>query len=162
PLIWRSIPEVELHAFSYQPLDRYRSLQTDANRRVIFRGGLRQPELARDLALFDLWLYPTDFPETSCIAAMEAQAAGVPVVTSGRYALRETVQDGVTGVLIDGTVGSPAYIARFAETVVSLLRDRARRARMGAVARERMLTQFTWDRVAAQWSELLTRLAGER
>lgn len=162
PLIWRSIPEVELHAFSYQPLDRYRSLQTGANRRVIFRGGLRQPELARDLALFDLWLYPTDFPETSCIAAMEAQAAGVPVVTTGRYALRETVQDGVTGVLIDGTVGSPAYVARFAETVVSLLRDRARRARMGAAARERMLTQFTWDRVAAQWSELLTRLAGER
>jgi len=162
PLIWRSIPEVELHVFSYQPLGRYRSLQTGAHRRVIFRGGLRQPELARDLALFDLWLYPTDFPETSCIAAMEAQAAGVPVVTTGRYALRETVQDGVTGVLIDGTVGSPAYIARFAETVVSLLRDRARRARMGAAARERMLTQFTWDRVAAQWSELLTRLAGER
>jgi len=155
PLIWESMPEVELHAFSYQPLDKYRSLATGSHRRVIFRGGLRQPELARDLTQFDLWLYPTDFPETSCIAAMEAQAAGVPVVSSRRFALRETVEDGRTGILIDGPVGSPAYVERFAGAAIDLLKDRNRRMKMGREARDRMLTQFTWDKVIRKWDEFL-------
>lgn len=158
PLIWRSIPEVELHAFSYQPLDKYRSLHTGARRRVIFRGGLRQPELARDLAQFDLWLYPTDFPETSCIAAMEAQAAGVPVVSSRRFALRETVEDGRTGILIDGPVGSRPYVERFAGAAIDLLKDPRRRLLMGNQARERILSEFTWDKVVRRWDEFLQGL----
>ena len=89
---------------------------------------------------------------------MEAQAAGLPVVTSRRYALRETVLDGETGVLVDGRVGSPAYVNGFADAVVDLLTDPDRRRRMGARARERMLTEFTWDRVAMKWSELLQTL----
>jgi glycosyltransferase involved in cell wall biosynthesis len=36
------------------------------------------------------------------IAAVEAQAAGRPVVAVGRGGARETVVDGVTGVLVDG------------------------------------------------------------
>jgi glycosyltransferase involved in cell wall biosynthesis len=36
------------------------------------------------------------------IAAVEAQAAGRPVVAVGRGGVRETVVDGVTGVLVDG------------------------------------------------------------
>jgi glycosyltransferase involved in cell wall biosynthesis len=155
PLIWRALPEVELHVFSYQPLDKYRSLHAGAHRRVIFRGGLRQPELARDLAQFDLWLYPTDFPETSCIAAMEAQAAGVPVVSSRRFALRETVEDGRTGILIDGQVGSPAYVESFAGAALGLLKDHDRRLRMARAARDRMLSHFTWDEVVRQWDEFL-------
>jgi glycosyltransferase involved in cell wall biosynthesis len=159
PLIWRMLPEVELHVFSYQPLDKYRSLHNDAHRGVVFRGGLRQRELARDLAQFDLWLYPTNFPETSCIAAMEAQAAGVPVVSSRRFALRETVEDGRTGILIDGPVGSQAYLERFAGAAIELLKDPLRRREMGRQARERMLNAFVWDKVVQRWDGYLRRLA---
>lgn len=157
PLIWRALPEVELHVFSYRPLDTYQS-RTGADRRVIFRGGLRQPELARELTRFDLWLYPTDFPETSCIAAMEAQAAGVPGITSRRFALTETVQDRQTGVLIDGPVGSHEYVQQFAMAAIDLLKDQERRARMGRQARERMLAEFTWDKAVKKWDELLWQI----
>lgn len=160
PLIWRVFPAVELHVFSYRPLEQYRFLNVDARGLVIFRGGLRQSDLAKELGRFDLWLYPTDFPETSCIAAMEAQAAGVPVITSRRYALPETVQDGQTGVLIDGPVGSRLYVEQFAAAAIDLLKDRERRSRMGQRARERMLAQFTWDRVVREWDILLRELVG--
>lgn len=158
PMIWRALPGVELHVFSYQPLERYRSLHAASNGRVMFRGGLRQPDLARELTEFDLWLYPTDFPETSCIAAMEAQAAGLPVVTSRRFALRETIHDGHTGILIDGPVGSQAYVERFATAAIDLLKDHERRTAMGRAARERMLTEFTWDKVIGKWDEFLQRV----
>jgi hypothetical protein len=42
-------------------------------------------ELAAAFALAGFYLYPSNFPETSCIALMQAQAAGAVPVTS-RYA----------------------------------------------------------------------------
>lgn len=160
PAVWQELPDVELHVFSYRPLEAYRALANGTQGRVVFRGGLPQQQLAAELATFDLWLYPTDFPETSCIAALEAQAAGLPVVSSRRYALTETVEDEKTGILVAGDVGSPGYVGRFARAVVELLRDEARRKAMGRHARERVLRGFTWDRTASQWSSLLVRLAG--
>ena len=162
PAIWREMPDVELHVFSYRPLEAYRPLARSAGRRVVFHGGLPQRELARALASCDLWLYPTDFPETSCIAAMEAQAAGLPVVTSARYALRETVEDGGTGILVEGPVGSEEYVARFASAAVRLLRDSRLRRAMGERARRRILSEFTWERAAQRWSQLLHTLAGSK
>lgn len=162
PAIWRSIPEVELHVFSYQALDGYRQLADAADQRIRFRGGLRQADLARELAGFDLWLYPTDFPETSCIAAIEAQAASVPIISSKRYALRDTVVDGETGILLDEPVGSAEYVERFVATAISLLRDPGLRAKMGTRARERVLSQFTWHRISSAWSKLLQRVRHER
>lgn len=158
PAIWRTLPEVELEVFSYRPLGRYQAVPGAADRRIRFRGDVRQAELAGELSRCDLWVYPTDFPETSCIAAMEAQAAGVPVVSSRRYALRETVLDGETGMLIDGAVGSPAYVDRFATAVTDLLRDPARREQMGIRARAHILSRLVWDQIAMQWSDLLNRL----
>ncbi len=159
PAIWARVPDVELHVFSYRPLEAYRALASSAGSRVVFHGGLPQRDLARTLASYDLWLYPTDFPETSCIAAMEAQAAGLPVVTSARYALRETVEDGRTGILIEGTVGSAEYVERFASAAVRLLQDARLRREMGERARRRVLTEFTWSKAAQRWSQLLYEVA---
>ena len=41
------------------------------------------------------WFYPTYWPETYCIAALEAQAAGTPCVTVPLAGLNETVKGGV-------------------------------------------------------------------
>jgi glycosyltransferase involved in cell wall biosynthesis len=44
-----------------------------------------------------VWLAPGHASETFCMAAAEAVAAGVPVVTLGRGALKERVRHGVDG-----------------------------------------------------------------
>ena len=41
-----------------------------------------------------LQVYPTEFEETSCITAMEVQAAGTPIITTKTAALPETLKDG--------------------------------------------------------------------
>ena len=57
-------------------LERARSLG------VQYHGMQSHAELARAMAGAGFYLYPTNYPETSCIALMQAQAAGAIPVTS--------------------------------------------------------------------------------
>lgn len=59
--------------------------------------GPRQQLLAQAKCL----LHPTLAPETSSLVAMEALAAGTPVIAYRSGALPEIVEDGVTGFLVD-------------------------------------------------------------
>ena len=60
------------------------------------------------LASFDVFAYPSRF-EGQCLAVVEAQAAGVPVVATPVGGIRETVIDGETGFLVPS--GDPAGLA---------------------------------------------------
>ncbi|MCE5316986.1 MAG: glycosyltransferase family 4 protein [Parachlamydia sp.] len=82
---------------------------------------LLQHLLAREFMKSAIWAYPTEFEETSCITAMEAQAAGCVPVTSALAALKETVGDG--GILIDAEAGTKRYFDLFIEACERLLTD---------------------------------------
>jgi glycosyltransferase involved in cell wall biosynthesis len=83
--------------------------------------------------------------ETFGIACIEAMAFGLPVVATTAGGLPEVVEDGVTGILV------PAGDARaLADAVICLLRDPERRCRMGRTGRERVLAEFTIERVVAR------------
>ena len=57
---------------------------------VVMRGRVGQKELTDEMTQARVLAYPTAFLETSCITAMEAKAAGLPIVTSDLGALHET------------------------------------------------------------------------
>lgn len=99
PAISRKHPGCRLDVFSsmqvyYQAAesDPYQPLydQCRATAGVNYRGSLGQAALAQELAGASILAYPNVFPETSCIAVMEALAAGLRVVTSDLGALPET------------------------------------------------------------------------
>lgn len=54
-------------------------------------------EISIELLKSDIWLYPTEFPETYCISALEAMAAGCLVCTTDYAGLSYTV--GKRGIL---------------------------------------------------------------
>ncbi len=56
-------------------------------------GYLTKAELAGVQRCADAWVYPSDFEETSCISAMEAMAAGLPIIASDVGALPDTVDE---------------------------------------------------------------------
>ena len=60
---------------------------------VVAHGRVDQQTLAREMLSAGVWILPTWFCETSCISAMEAQAAGLRIVASKLAALEETVAD---------------------------------------------------------------------
>lgn len=67
-----------------------------------FAGPLSPERRQRLLAEAKCLLHPTLAPETSSLVAMEALAAGTPVIAYRSGALPEIIEDGVTGFLVGG------------------------------------------------------------
>lgn len=80
-------------------------------------------------------LYPSIYDEMCCIAALEAQAAQCPLVTTNRGALSERVDQGKSGYLISGMPGERNYDDEFVTRTIELLLDPELRKRMGKAAR---------------------------
>jgi glycosyltransferase involved in cell wall biosynthesis len=124
-------------------------------------GALPRRDFWRLLAGCAAVLYPASWPETSCMAALEAQALGVPVVTSATAALPETVAFADT--LVRASCPSEEYIASFLDKVVRLVEDEefARRAR-DAGKRHVSRESHSWDSIAGRWSEHFHQLFADR
>ncbi len=74
-------------------------------------GFLSKADLARTMKGAWLHVYPTEFEETSCITAMEEQAAGTPFVATSMGALPETLESG-------GAIWTD--LDKFTETIINL------------------------------------------
>lgn len=80
-------------------------------------GALTKVELAAVQRNCDLLVYPSTFEEVSCITAMEAMAAGLPMIASDAGALRETCKD--AGVKLVKLVGAEVDIGAFVNGIKS-------------------------------------------
>jgi len=110
-----------------------------AGARVRFMGAREDvPEL---LASFDVFAFPSRF-EGLCLAVIEAQAAGVPVVATPVGGIRETVVEGETGLLVP--TGDPAALAAATRR---LLEDRPAAEAMAAEAKRRVRERFSLERM---------------
>jgi glycosyltransferase involved in cell wall biosynthesis len=101
------------------------------------------------LASASVMLFPPVEPEGHPRVVLEALAAGLPVVTTNRGAIKETVEDGRSGFVVDDP--TPQVLARL---TTRLLEDHELREAMGQAARERYLANFTQeiaDRALANW-----------
>ena len=87
--------------------------------------------------------------------SLEAQASGIPVVTTQATGVVDSVVDGVTGSTVP--VGDVQALAR---EIDRLLDDPALRARMGSAGKARALRDFApeviWKLLAACYAELLS------
>ena len=95
--------------------------------------------------------------EGSPVALIEAMAAGVPVVSTNVGGVADVVEDGTSGLL-----APMDDAARVADGVVTLLRDRALAARMGAAGRVRVATAYDAGRLVTDVETLYTRLLDEK
>jgi glycosyltransferase involved in cell wall biosynthesis len=80
------------------------------------------------------------------VSILEAMAASVPVVATRVGGTPEIVQHRLTGYLV-----APGDVKGMAEAILSLLSAPDRRASVGGAARQRVLSQFTLDRMAAEY-----------
>ena len=167
-------PDFELALFGYDnPVDHLRDFYAGLEQRAAsfgdkarFVGRLGKRDLYREYAQSGIYTYPTPSPnnkgfyEISCISAMEAQAAGMPVVASNRGALTETVAEGA-GVLIDGDPWDEDYQDRFADAVVKLANDETAYAKASAAGIE-AAKAFDWSGVAEEWTGMFADLFARR
>ena len=97
-------------------------------RRAVFLGALHQRRVAQVLAASDLCAWPA-VNEAYGMALLEAQAAGIPVVSCATRGVPEVVEDGRTGILV--RYGDEAALAA---AMRELLVDDQRRRALGAEA----------------------------
>lgn len=161
PHIRQMVPDAELHIYTYQlPDDRLDDLvyQLALQPGVYMRGSLPKASLASEIAIARLMVYPSTWQETSCIAAIEAQACGTPVVASTLAALSETVHDGVSGYLIPGDPHTEGFGRHFIEAVATLMNDDEVWQKLSQGARYRCELLYDWGIIAKGWLEELQRL----
>ncbi len=118
-------------------------------------GNVLQKELAKEYMRSAIWSYPTNFEETGCIAAMEAQAAGCAIVTSFLGALEETV--GNAGILLKEQPGSKDYLERYVLEVDRILSNNALFNDLSQKGLERAKS-FDWKLRAQSFLEYLNNV----
>jgi N-acetyl-alpha-D-glucosaminyl L-malate synthase BshA len=112
---------------------------------VVFLGKVKNPVEA--LMISDLFLLPSE-SESFGLAALEAMAAGVPVIGSNAGGMPEVIRHGVSGLLSD--VGAVGDLARNA---IYLLESRDRWKQFSQQAKERAL-EFRIDRVLPRYESI--------
>lgn len=118
--------------------------------------GIRFAGLVSDVSSFlrDAAVYvQPSLIESHGISVLEAMAHGVPCVVSSAGGLPESVDDGVTGFVVD-----PGNVDGFADAVTSLLANRELRLSMGRAGRSKFENEFSVSVWETKMETLLSEL----
>ncbi|HEV2887335.1 MAG TPA: glycogen synthase [Jatrophihabitans sp.] len=119
---------------------------------------LPREQLLQLLTAADLFLCPSIY-EPQGIVNLEAMACETAVVASRVGGIPDVVVEGETGLLVDYDAAAPKeFEADFAAAVNSLIGDRGRLRAMGLAGRERAVTEYGWDAIAARTVRLYESL----
>jgi glycosyltransferase involved in cell wall biosynthesis len=122
---------------------------------AIFAGHRSGEDLAAHYASADLFLFPS-LTETYGNVTTEAMASGLPVVAFDHAAAGQWIEDGFNGMLAQDTRDKS-----FVDAALALGGDAARRAALGAAARDTALG-MAWSGVVARFESILLQVAEAR
>ena len=160
----KEVPDAELHIYygwntfdemvkkgARDPMFKTAMLPYMSQSGVTEHGRIGHKQLARELQMSGLWVYPSHFEEISCISAMKAQASGCVPVCTDYAALAETVK---AGIKVPGNCRTEETAQKYKEELVALLKDNDRQEKLREEVRIHR-EEFGWNVVAKQWHEQL-------
>lgn len=163
PEVRKEVPDAELDIFygwnSYDAVNKsnpemmkwkwqmIRKLNQLKDEGVKEHGRVTHEELAEKFKEAKVWAYPTEFTEIHCITALKAQEAGCIPVTTGCYALKETVVNNKYTVECEDISTNSEKRKEFVKQLVSALRSEDEVV-------EKVKGVY-WEDVAKQWEEAL-------
>jgi glycosyltransferase involved in cell wall biosynthesis len=167
-IIRKEIPQLRLRVFSSMAIyqvkaaqDQYRPLYAQCLAEgVDYRGPLGQAKLAQELRGVAGLAYPSTFAETSCIAVLEAMAAGAFIFTTRLGALPETTNG--FGYLVDAQPDPQILAERFAAMTVKawheLQADPAAASQRREAQARFVRDRYRWSARAAEWVSWLEQV----
>jgi glycosyltransferase involved in cell wall biosynthesis len=160
PHIFQAVPGAQLHICSsmkvydpdgktdtdFHPLyEKAKSLPG-----VVYHGSLGQAELRNIAQQSRVLAYPCVFPETSCIAAMEAMAAGCVVASTALGALPETAWQNPLVPISDN------WLTQWIVEVIRYLKNNDLYTQK-ALQNLTVARYYDWNTVAKDWVKFLNR-----
>ncbi len=154
PEVLKAIPQAQLHLFTSMKV--YKSDESKEFEKmyelarnlpgVQYRGSVGQLELRETAIKCRALAYPCIFPETSCIAAMEAMAAGCAVVSTSLGALIETAWH--NPLIAPGGNWLPVWT----KALVKVLTDDDEYEQL-ALQNLSIVKHYDWPVIARQWEK---------
>jgi glycosyltransferase involved in cell wall biosynthesis len=138
PHIWKRFPQAVLRVVAGPDPQRYHSVR-ESDPRVLIHGFVE--DLRPLYACASVVAVPLLVSAGTNIKVMEAMACGKAVVTTSIGCVGLDLEDGYDALIRDDS-------AAFAEAVIELLSDPARRQALGAAARATAERRFSWEAVA--------------
>ena len=136
---------------------RARARSLGAADSVIFSGMVERDEIPAYLAAADVVVVPSvryeGYVDGLPNVALEAMAAGKPLVATRVGGLPELVRPGETGLLVDEKDAD-----ELADAIVTLAREPDMRARMGDSGRALIRDSMSWDSVAERFEAVYERV----
>jgi len=140
----------------------YRGLEEFNNQKIVeelkkfdyikFQDKLPNKKLIPEIMKAEYWYYPTNFYETYCISALEAQMAGCLCITTKLAALTHTVGD--RGILIDKIIYSEEYWNEAINAIINF--NNNPELKITYIKKEKEWAQKqTWKERSKEWLELL-------
>jgi glycosyltransferase involved in cell wall biosynthesis len=145
-LVKAQVPAAELVIVGDGPLrPKLEQLAVQLKLGVTFLGGLSSPQIKAELQKTRMLCSPSVTAENGDaeglpIVILEAQACGIPVITSARGGAGEGIIDGVTGFAF-----SEKDIGSLSNHILHLLQDARTAASMGLAGRHHMEERFDLD-----------------
>ena len=158
PKIHSEFPETTLHIFANlkgtnaKGNNKFLQDTVESLPYVTLRERVTQAEIAHEYSISDVWLYPTDFTETYCITALEAQAAGLLCVCTSLSSLPEIV--GARGIIGGKNIHIPEVEEDLLQQLFRVLRDPEEKARLTNSGREWAMKQ-SFENLAKDWKDKL-------
>ena len=105
------------------------------------------------LAMSDIFVLPTAFPEGIPRILLEAASMELPIITTDTPGCNEVVEHGVNGFLVP--VGDPEALS---QAIMRLIEQPELRKRFGRISRQRVIERFDISVVADQTSSVYRKL----
>ena len=138
--------ELEVKAMMKKLIDQYAM-----HDRVRILGYVPDEPLAAYYSKARLFVLPSRF-EPFGMTTLEAMAVGTPVVASKLGGIRENIDSGRNGVLVD-----PSDKEELAAAVIDSLKNPEKAKAMGLAGREVILKEFSWEAIAGKFLDFYRR-----
>jgi glycosyltransferase involved in cell wall biosynthesis len=133
---------------SYEPELRQMVDEMGLEDQVHFLGFVPNEELPSHYRRSDVFVLPSETESFGLVFA-EAMSCGLPIAASNVGGIPETVRDGVDGLLCP-----PGQPLALRENILRLISNVDAREEISHSQRERILQNYTWDRIAARYADL--------
>lgn len=131
-----------LNLVSSKSLDEY----------VSFKENLSDEELIKEIKESEALILPSTREGFGMVLA-EANYCEVPVVTYASGGTIDVVEDGYNGFLVE-----PGNISKLTEKTLLLLNDKQLQKQMGTNGRNKVETQFNWDKIVNEYLKIIDNL----